>query len=251
MNLFITLVMKDLGVVKNKRWNNSFWNKVYWIIALICGFVLYTVLVMRGKITPAFVNVVPVILLYASFPISISVIKREWRDNTALWWLQLPYSRRMLLGAKFTAALFRFLRTELIALLISAVVWGEGMILQPDIWKMNSLSAALAGLGKIYLQVILISPLFIAYGMLVVILMRTALKPAAPLFWIFYGVMISFFFSTFFNVLLKGGAGSLGAFAILGLSAQATVFLGIVISLMAAFLIFLFAAFILEKYVEV
>ncbi len=46
MNLFLTLVKNDFGIARNYKKHNYFWRKLYLIFALLCGIVIYTILLL-------------------------------------------------------------------------------------------------------------------------------------------------------------------------------------------------------------
>ena len=250
MNIFLTLVMNDIGIAKNHNKHNTLWNKLYLVLALICGFIIYTDLLINVKITPNFIGIFPVILLYSSFPMALKLIKREWKENTVGWWLQLPYSRKILLGAKLTAGAIRYLRIVLVTFLISVMLLAEGMILQPNIWNQYSVVGTFVKLSKMYM-LISFSPLLIVFGMLIVILKKTRFRPAAPLFWVMFGGLMSIFSTTFFNTAFNAGSGVALFFTFPGLRTGSTFVLGIIAALIIAYLIFLLSVLLLEKYVEV
>ncbi|MDP4093305.1 MAG: hypothetical protein Q8920_08090 [Bacillota bacterium] len=251
MSTFSKLVMNDIGIAKNRNRQFAYWSKIYFFTAIICGFIIYTVLLLTSQVTPEVIGIAPAFLLFTSFFTSMAMIIREWKGNTVGWWLQLPYSRKMLLGAKFTAGFIRFLRVAVIALVISLAFWIEGMILKPSIWKHYDVGYVTTELGKMYIEILALCPLLIVSGMLFAILRHTKFRPVSPLFWVAYGGLISLMFSTFFNSKTNTDFRSTWTFAFPGLSTGTTLIVGILLSFVLAYLIFQFAAFLLEKHAEV
>jgi len=251
MSVFLALVKNDLGVAKNRKKHNSFWRKLYMALALVCGVVLYTVLLFYENVTPDFIRIAPTFLIFAYFASTLGLVKREWQGNTVGWWLSLPYSRRLLLGAKLTAGFIRLLQGTVTVLVISVLLWLEGMILRPDIWNHYSMPETFMEMGRMYAVMLSVSPLMMIFGMLIFTVRYSRFSPATPLCWIMYSLSVSFLFSTFFSTTFNMYSRSIWKFAIPGLSLNMTYVLGIMATLIIAFLLFLLAEFILEKHVEV
>jgi ABC-2 type transport system permease protein len=251
MKVFLTLVKNDLGIAKNRKNTNPFWRRVYLYSGLVLGLALYTALLFNTEIKPNLIFFVPIFLLFSCFAVAMGLIKKEWQGNTAGWWLSLPYSRQVLLGAKFTAGFIRLLRNGFIALVISIILWLEGMILRPDIWSGYSMVETFIETCKAYVQMIFISPLLMAFGILIVVLNHSRLKPVSPIFIILFAGLMSFLFSTFFKIIFSTGSGIVRNFAIPGFSTGITYVIGIVSALIMAYSIFMLSAFILEKHVEI
>lgn len=250
MNIFWILVKNDLGMAKNNSKHSILWKKIFGFLGLIGGFVLYTIALLHGKTTPDLISIVPVFLIFLSFPISLRLLKREWSGNTIGWWLQLPYSRKILLGAKFTAGLIRFLKIATIVLLISLIFWFGGLLISPDIWSQYSLAESFLKLIRIYLQILSICPLLIVFGMLTVILQKTKFSVIIPFFWVIYGVIMSIFSTTFFKTNINFGSDFTWVLKIAGLSVGISYLVEILLVLIITGLVFRFAVFLMEKYVE-
>jgi ABC-2 type transport system permease protein len=119
---------------------------------------------------------------YWVFFIGLSMIKREWENDSFGWWLTLPYSRTKLIGAKWAAAVIR-------TVFITAVVFAVGTLF-------CSLLASLPGytfadVGKFCTQgivwcaiIIGFSPFLIAIGLFTASIQRTSWRPFAPIVWI-------------------------------------------------------------------
>jgi ABC-2 type transport system permease protein len=251
MSVFWALVNNDINIAKSRKRSKGFWGKFYFILGLLCGITFYTMALLYGQTSPEFLHIVPSFLLFAFFAVNIRLIKREWQGNTVGWWLSLPYSRKLLLGAKFTAGYLRVLRTTFITFIVSLLFWVGGMLLRPDIWGRYNLCEIFMETGKTYIMVLLLSPCILVFGMALVVLKNTKWSPATPLFWICIPLLLSCLYSTVLNPHIASGNNFIWNIGFAKFTQSLFDILCIIVSFIIAYLLFLFTTYLLERHVEV
>ncbi len=247
MNVFIELVKNDLNISKNRR-KFSLWSRIYIGAAFIISFISYTITLIYHKVNPSFIIIVPAFLTFPIFAVSISMVKREWRNHTVGWWLSLPYTRTMLLASKLTAGIIRTLKLLGILALVSLAFWFEGMLLRPDLWNNFDTTGCLLQSCFMYGIVLLLCPSLLCFGMLLSLLRRSKWRPATPLACVLFPILTSFSFPKLFS----GNEDFNQAWETFSLSGSyGILLLGAAASLLLALVMFFLSVYILEKQVEI
>jgi hypothetical protein len=260
MNVFLSLVRNDLRLKKTRtrQHRNLFWS--YLAAAVLLGIGWYTWSVCKGFMQPQFLLWWLPCLIFVPNGYSFFLIKQEWRAGTASWWLSLPYSRHLLLGAKFTACLIRVVQLFAIGFICIILLGIEAIFLRPDIWRMDILGDLLLKGSSVFLLLIALSPLTIMFGLTLAVLGHSAWKAVSPLFWFLYiGFMNLFMFTAFksYSLIWKLDDPAQWKMYNIGMPDLPFFTSGITILLIVAFVVvlpvlfFLFAARVLERQAEV
>jgi hypothetical protein len=191
MNTFTELVYKDVRLRSAKNIGKSSWVKIYALAAVLLVFILNTYALIKGKSYPWFLYGFPMTILIIAYFTSFGIIRGEWRQDSHIYWLSLPYPREYLMRAKFSASFVRMLQVIAIFIAAFAAVWVEGMILCPSIWNIQSLMIFLKNAGISFIWVAVLSPAIIAAGMMMGVLSESKLRPITPLLWIFTPMVLS------------------------------------------------------------
>lgn len=121
------------------------------------------------------------------FGLSISLIHREWRNETVGWWLTFPYPRSTLVVAKFWAMLVRGVSLACSILLLIIVFGAFATLVSSTLSFGDFLAFIKSGLIPILLDLAAL-PLAVGAGLILGTLGRTKFRPAMPLFWIIWGL---------------------------------------------------------------
>lgn len=199
MRLLNAMVRNDLQLIKERRYyfEHSIWMKIYSILAILIAIGLFTWGLLRIPRVPLKFNMgimfwyIP-ILLFVQLIIGLSMVRREWRNGTAAWWLTLPYSRSLLLMSKAIASFVRFFQTFFIMWCFALFFVLEVIVLRPDVYKVADLLSFfyLSLLGSLWM--ISLCPAIIFIGISLGILIQSRLKPLVPLAWVFIIIMGNF-----------------------------------------------------------
>jgi len=120
------------------------------------------------------------------FGIAVRAFKREWTGGTSGWWLTLPYSRVLLLGAKAIAAIAQIVGYMIVYFAIVMLLGVYSRIMFGD--RVTSLSGLFGLEVQLFAVLLGIVPLMLAIGLLLVAVRRSKMKWLLPLLWIMMGV---------------------------------------------------------------
>ncbi|MFC7394949.1 hypothetical protein [Scopulibacillus cellulosilyticus] len=126
------------------------------------------------------------------FGFGISSIKNEWENSTEGWWLTLPYSRIMLIGAKYIAALFKtlFILIVIYALaIVYAILYGACISVWQGGYPLHEVTQFIMSGFWWYLFLIGLMPLMVSIGVLVGVIKYSTAKYISPLIYIFMFIL--------------------------------------------------------------
>lgn len=251
MNVFWALVSNDLMLKKRTSSQFSVWTKLYLGIAIVIGLGGYTWSLLQGFIALNYIFSFIPFLIITSFGVSMSIIGSEWQNDTAGWWLSLPYSRNFLLGAKCTASFLRFIQSMLIILVVGLALALEAILIKPDLYTMQQLFGGLQlGIQNAFWN-ILLSPIAILLGVTLAIVKQSHWKPALPLFWISFILMINLYFNKFLNFATENAPNDNPPLGIsINMSSNNYLALILVAFTLSA-LLFAISSYLLDRHVEV
>ena len=225
----------------------SRWILFYVALAIIFGISFFTYVVLRQNFQPQYMWYFTFWLPWMAFGFAIHIVGREWQHNTFGWWLALPYSRIKLIAAKYVAILLQacivYCGAFTVIILLSLYYQ-----LLPGHLPVDMSTFLLWGL-LFFTLFIAIFPFMAAAGILIGILTKSRKKPVLPLL----GIVLWALFGGFFW-LLSFNDGDINLYTSLS-EASSTVYFPvsplligiIVISWIAAWLILMFAAHVLER----
>lgn len=251
MSVFWALVNNDLMLKKRKRSQFSVWTKFYLGIAIVIGLGGYTWSLLQGFIDlNALFSFIPFMIIIP-FGVSLSIISSEWQQDTTGWWLSLPYSRGFLLGAKCTTSYLRFVLSMLIILVVGIALALEAIMIKPDLYTMQQLLGGLQlGILNAFWN-ILISPLPILLGVTLAIVKRSHWRPASPLFWLSFILIINLYFNRFLNFATENAP---SGYPPLGISLKISsndYLAAILVGFALSTLLFAISSYLLDRHVEV
>lgn len=190
------MTLADLLAFERRRWSdsprrlNKLGHRLPWLGAVL-WLVASVILVQLGWVrmqTFALVWLALLGILYAAPAMAAKGIKREWREETAWWWLSLPAPREKLLLAKWASILGHWLRLWLglfiyIAVYVAALSAAAGGFSWPAF--LEQLKFALAA----GLLALVLGPLLITAGMWMGIMRREARWLIALMWFALIGVL--------------------------------------------------------------
>lgn len=186
MNAFWALVQNDLRFRKTRSKQRRFALKMYSAAAVLLGIAWYTFAVIHGYMQPQYLMWWIPSLIFVPVGFSIYVVNKEWRSGTAAWWLSMPYSRRFLLAAKFTACVIRITKMYLVGIISIMLLAAEAILIRPGLWRFEMLGDILAKSGSVFLLLIASAPLLIMFGFTLAIMGKSTWRAASPLLWILF-----------------------------------------------------------------
>ncbi len=184
--VFWSLVKQD---VKGRRTRNrrfpKAWRITYLVIIIlaIIGYTTYSAL--QKNVDFSAIWLFSLGMPFVVFGISLSIVAREWRNNTAAWWLSLPYSRIKLMTAKWIASMLRGVLFDIAVFLVVALLSLYSMALQGDLTHPFLLPFFSQGI-RWFLFVIAITPFVSSLGILFAIITRSKARPVIPLLWVLF-----------------------------------------------------------------
>ncbi|WKB35691.1 ABC transporter permease subunit [Terrilactibacillus sp. S3-3] len=126
-NPFIPLVkheFKRRRDAKRHRMMNKQWRRFYLFFLFIAALIVTTFFSLSYRIHLTAIWNFDWVIPWIIFVLSVGVVKREWANETVGWWLSLPYSRRLLIIAKFWAMVGRGILIAVSAYLLIAIFGG-------------------------------------------------------------------------------------------------------------------------------
>ncbi|MCO1602970.1 hypothetical protein [Desulfosporosinus nitroreducens] len=247
MKAFLTLVRNDSKLEKEDRRHRSLLSKVYAVFAVVLINAALTF--SKGYID---INlIIRCLLILTPFGCAILVVNKEWQEGTTGWWLALPYSRSLLLSAKWVASFWRVLKMYGIffaTLVIMGSIYTSTLpVFFPKIQLLDLLQACARDLSWL----LIISPFSITLGALMVILTRSYWIPGSLIIWVMFGLMTNLYAAKALGLSPQkdsfvSHSGQGFCFSING-SDFFTTFL---ISLAVSSLLFVFSVYLLKKHVE-
>ncbi|MGD8191658.1 ABC-2 transporter permease [Brevibacillus ginsengisoli] len=185
---------------------------------------------------------------YVLIVTGVSMMKREWENETYGWWLTLPYPRVWLVSSKWIALFLRVVvGASLLFALISLYTVFIILVLPQYAWT-DVEASVLTGLNLLIL-VIGFSPFLTSISMLMGSAAYTSLRPLIPLLWLVFMSGIGFFYSGINTSLLNNLFIKTGAAEDPVISSPFTweVLVSMVISWVAAFLVIRLCAYLLDR----
>jgi len=135
-------------------------------------------------------------LFYIPFAFTSEMLPREWKNGTVGWWLTLPYSRKLLLGAKSMAGFFRFIKFLLILFISSEYLIILIIYLQPDVENFALLHDLPQRVLYSCTIALLLSPFFVSMGTTGGVLSKAQMKGLPVIFpALFLAVIVGIFSS--------------------------------------------------------
>ncbi|MDO0823800.1 hypothetical protein [Desulfosporosinus nitroreducens] len=247
MKAFLTLVRNDSKLEKEDRRHRSLLSKVYAVFAVVLINAALTF--SKGYIDIHLI--IWCLLILTPFGSAILVVNKEWQEGTTGWWLALPYSRSLLLSAKWVASFWRVLKMYGIffaSILILASIYNLTLpVFLPKMQLLDLLQACARDLSWL----IIISPFSIILGALMVIITRSHWIPVSLIFWVMFGLMANLYVAEALGLSPQKGSfvshSGQGFCLIINGSDFFTTFL---ISLAVSSLLFVFSVYLLKKHVE-
>ncbi|SDW27252.1 hypothetical protein SAMN05444487_102118 [Marininema mesophilum] len=129
-------------------------------------------------------------------------VQKEWDNETAGWWLSLPYSRGTLLTAKFFVNLIRWVKTSAVIYIALFIFILYVMALEG---KGSEIFDVLVKGGQWYVLFISLSPFAIGVGILNWVIRKSMFRPMFPLLWILSLIVINILAWLFLTASLTGG----------------------------------------------
>lgn len=248
MSVFWALVRNDLKHGRHHSRPGQTWRKFYAALAILFGVIMYTWAVLKGVIKVEFVLLYLPAFLILPIVFGWQGLKREWGSGTAGWWLALPYSRRVLLGAKATAGFLRFLRVILSLLIVIFLLALEAVLLRSDLYG-NMLSEALRPAMISSLTALILSPLSLLLGITLGVLQSSKWRPALPLFWLLIIIAVNVSDNLGHSLGIWGKELNLQSYIAFSSLRPAVIlyWLGVLAS---AAILYFFAAYVLDRHVE-
>ncbi|TVY04396.1 ABC transporter permease [Cohnella terricola] len=120
------------------------------------------------------------------FGFAVRTLKREWNGGTSGWWLTLPYSRVLLLGAKAIAAFVQIVACMVVYFAIVMLLGVYSRIMFGA--RVTSISGLFDLEAQLFAVLLGIVPLMLVIGLLIVAVRRSRMKWLVPLLWIVMGV---------------------------------------------------------------
>lgn len=194
--MFWSLVKHEARWRMGRRKRNTFFHRwdwlIYIVLLILVGIVSITFLASSRVIDPQ-----KMYYLFTMYPIVLFILafgqfSNEWRKQTFGWWLSLPYSRQVLMNAKFVAVLWKGF-VILIGLLIATILIFY-YLLFIDV-RMQPIEPSLFLLSgcKWFVFLLCSNPLVISVGLLFSVLWhsiyRTATLIVWVLFWLLYTIL--------------------------------------------------------------
>lgn len=248
-SVFWALVKNDL----KREWHHSRHEQVWWKyyvgFAILFIEVIYTWAVLQGAVRIEFMLLALPGLFFLPIVFGWQVIKREWRSGTFGWWLALPYSRRLLLGAKCLASYLRFLRTVLIFFGVILVLIVEAILLRPVLWNWSSIADVLRLISLMAIWLFAFSPVATLLGITMGVLQKSRWRAALPLVWLLFVVFGNVFSQvTTVQRLAVQQPGNTGP--LISFNYQPIGYIYSLFPLVIAVILYFFAVFVLERQVE-
>jgi len=122
---------------------------------------------------------------YMLFFRGYGMLKREWENETSGWWLTLPYSRFLLVGAKWAGAWLRAM-IYLIALYIFAALFASFIVLFIGSYTLGELGDFLISGLNWFVLIVGFSPFILAIGFLTGAVAQSQWRPITPLLWVIF-----------------------------------------------------------------
>lgn len=189
-NLFWKLVRHEFFSIGNRRKSakrriTGKWWIVYIAALALIGFVLFTI----GSGTKGFymenIWYFTMGLPYIIFFMGHGLVKKEWDNETQGWWLTLPYSRNLLLGAKFFGSLFQ-VWVVLLGVYVVANIYAIYLtLIQSSITAQDFLHFMIVGVNWLF-PLACVSPLIVSLGITTAVTPYTAIRPIVPLLWVLF-----------------------------------------------------------------
>ncbi|WP_088226360.1 ABC transporter permease subunit [Desulfosporosinus sp. FKB] len=204
-----------------------------------------------GFITGGFV--IWCVLISIPFVISFSILNKEWHEGTIGWWLALPYSKSLLLSAKFVASFLLVLESYVSILAIVLIQLFLINSTLPPFLPHTQLLDAFQVCAKDLTWLLLISPFSILLGTLIVTFARSHWLPEFPIVWgsLGFGVIVNLYVVKAFGLLPSSSPsvhhGQMHFISVNGSNFLTTLLLSLSISA----LLFAFSVYILNRHVEV
>ena len=191
MKVFWALVRNELAAGAEKSLLSNPRRKIYLGAALLLIVFIYTFVILKGDMQPE--NLLWVIpwIAFAGFGMTFGVIYRELGKHAG-WWLSLPYSRQLLVGAKWAAMFLRFGRIILFAFLATLLLSCEACLVKPNLFHPQSVLDMLRAGSILYAALLFLFPLIIIIAIYMSILQNSRIKALGPLFWVAGYALFSF-----------------------------------------------------------
>lgn len=123
---------------------------------------------------------------YITFVIAFGIIIREWKNDTAGWWLTLPYPRRSLILSKYAASICTAVVMHAIFWVITQLFVAYALLIKGK-FDFYSLFTFMQTSAVWYGVLLMVIPFMTAFGTLTGVISHSRLKPLSPLMWIIYG----------------------------------------------------------------
>ncbi|WP_019119657.1 ABC-2 transporter permease [Brevibacillus massiliensis] len=186
-HVFMHLVKHDAIRRRARSKEYSRWWLAYPVLVALVGIVYFTIYVSSGEFQPQYLLYWTVALPYGFFMIAFARTHRERQNGTFGWWLSLPYSRFLLVSAKYTASVLYGIFCVLIAFVLTTLLSGYASLLNP-MFGGDFLKQFFKAEFLWYGYLLCFIPFMAAYGMLTSFVGMSYLKPLLPLMWIGFGL---------------------------------------------------------------
>ncbi len=197
MSSFRALVKNDIGFKYEniQKRLTFFW--VYAVAAVLIWIIQLAIFLADAREFTADPRYVWMVVIPAFLFTSGSIVSREWRRDTVGWWLPLPYSRTMLLGAKAAAALIRFIVFALVMLPAILMLFLVAYLIRSELFTAAVIINYFTKVLQLYALLLIVSPLAAASGILIRLVTLSRWRCAAPLFWVGIPALFSLLITVF------------------------------------------------------
>ncbi|SDY92897.1 hypothetical protein [Thermoactinomyces sp. DSM 45892] len=204
MSTFLKLVRHELKYILP---NTSRGLGINALIAVVVFLGLTTGLVIglnNGMQTFQYLNQFNVSVIFSAFGIGGWIIQKEFKKNTASWWLTLPYPRELLYRAKGASLLlfyFYFYIQLYLVIKISCIV----ATIYTDKWNQFPLEELFRN-DEIFLLTSFLCVILVGAFTTSVSLLARKFTKTSFLFWIPFGTLVGSFMPNFFSELVMPSA---------------------------------------------
>ena len=184
MSSFLVLARNDIGLQMGRLRRKHRYLWLYLVIAAFVWLFQYALLLNGSSGFPIDPRYALLFIIPLFFAVSGTVVSREWRKDTAGWWLSFPCSRLRLLLAK-TAASFINKLLILLAMAAMLVLLFLGIILvRPELITPGAPFKYLSQAMEFLALTLVLCPAAVTSGILMRLVPRSKWRIASPLVWI-------------------------------------------------------------------
>ncbi|HET7577966.1 MAG TPA: ABC transporter permease [Bacillales bacterium] len=187
--IFMPLFKHEFSLWHSHRIAGGRLSKGWWVVYIAVFLMLFfgftTWAALNGAIQLSGTWYITFALPFMLFFFGYRAVMREFKSNTAGWWLTLPYSRTQLILAKFTSgwlkAVLLIAATYFVIVLFGSFV----TLIQARYGLSDLLNFMITGLNW-YFIIFAFSPFAVSLGVFTATLRYTALKPLIPVGFLIY-----------------------------------------------------------------